>query len=203
MDHGGHVTHYAHSNLVRGTTTWRNPDGTIPLEKVRDFNTLQEHNELIVKNINDLVGQDDVLIHLGDWSFGGFEKIELFRKRIICQEVHIIMGNHDQHIIANTNGYQSLFESVSTYNEMEIGKTKIILMHYPISSWNGMHKGSIHLHGHVHTRPGNTIYGRRMDIGLDGHPNFSPYPLLECVDLLKDREVEYELRDLDHHKRKK
>jgi hypothetical protein len=30
-----------------------------------------------------MVGQDDVLFHLGDWSFGGFESIEQFRNQIV------------------------------------------------------------------------------------------------------------------------
>jgi len=30
-------------------------------------------NDTLVNNINEMVGENDVLIHLGDWSFGGFE----------------------------------------------------------------------------------------------------------------------------------
>jgi calcineurin-like phosphoesterase family protein len=52
------------------------PDGSIPQSQTRDFDSLDKMNTAIVNNINELVGQDDVLIHLGDWSFGGFEQIE-------------------------------------------------------------------------------------------------------------------------------
>ena len=62
-------THYGHKNIVRGVTSW--PEGN----QCRDFKTLEEHNEKLVESINSVVGQDDILYHLGDWSFGGVENI--------------------------------------------------------------------------------------------------------------------------------
>ena len=71
-------THYSHKNICRGVTNWRMPDGSIPESQTRPYDTIERMNSAIVNNINSCVGQDDVLIHLGDWSFGGFEKIEEF-----------------------------------------------------------------------------------------------------------------------------
>ena len=87
-------THYGHTNICRGVTNWRLPNGDIPVNQTRDFLTIDKMNATIVNNINGIVGQDDILIHLGDWSFGGFENIEEFRNRIICQNIHLILGNH-------------------------------------------------------------------------------------------------------------
>lgn len=57
--------------------------------------------EALIANINKVVGQDDTLWHLGDWSFGGIESIWKFRSRIICKNIHLVYGNHDEHIEAN------------------------------------------------------------------------------------------------------
>jgi calcineurin-like phosphoesterase family protein len=94
-------THYSHKNICRGTTNWRLPDGSKPEEQTRPFETIDKMNAAIVNNINSVVGQDDVLIHLGDWSFGGFENIEEFYHRLICKNIHLILGNHDHHIDRN------------------------------------------------------------------------------------------------------
>ena len=94
-------THYFHTNICRGITNWRTSNGEIPIEQTRDFKTLEEMNDTIDNNINEVVGQEDVLIHLGDWSFGGFENIEQFRNRLICKNIHLILGNHDHHIDRN------------------------------------------------------------------------------------------------------
>lgn len=90
-------THYNHKNLCKGVTDW---DNTRP-GKVRDFNTLYEMNSKILSSINSSVGEDDILFHFGDWSFGGVEQIWEFRKQIICKNIYLFFGNHDHHIIDN------------------------------------------------------------------------------------------------------
>ena len=193
-------THFSHRNIVRGVTNWRLPNGEIPVEQTRDFSTIEKMNTAIVNNINSVVGQDDILIHLGDWSFGGFEQIREFWDRLICKNIHLILGNHDHHIDRNRDGSQGLFQSVSHYNTLQIGDFKFQLMHYPISSWDGLNKGVMHLHGHCHL-PTNKRFGvgKRMDVGMDGHPEFRPYNLIrEVVPLLKNRPIKSEMGD-DHH----
>jgi len=193
-------THFSHKNICRGVTNWRLPNGDIPVEQTRDFATIEKMNTAIVNNINEVVGQDDILIHLGDWSFGGFEQIREFWDRLVCKNIHLILGNHDHHIENNRGGSQGLFKSVSHYNTLQIGMFKFQLMHYPISSWDGLNKGVMHLHGHCHL-PTNKRFGvgQRMDVGMDGHPEFRPYNLVrEVVPLLRDRPVKSEIGD-DHH----
>ena len=194
-------THYSHKNICRGVTAWRTKEGEIPVSQTRDFATIEKMNSTIVNNINEVVGQDDMLIHLGDWSFGGFEQIREFWDRIICKNVHLVLGNHDHHIENNRDGSQGLFKSVSHYNTLEIGQFKFRLMHYPISSWDGLGKGVMHLHGHCHL-PNNLKLskGQRMDVGMDGHTEFRPYNVYrEVVPLLRNRPKVSEIGEYDHH----
>ena len=192
-------THFSHKNIVCGVTNWRLPNGEVPVEQTRDFATIEKMNTAIVNNINEVVGQDDILIHLGDWSFGGFEQIREFWDRLVCKNIHLILGNHDHHIENNRDGIQDLFQSISHYNTLEVGGNKFRLMHYPISSWDGLNKGVMHLHGHCHLPTSKRFgVGKRMDVGMDGHPEFRPYHIDECVRLLKDRPIKSEIGD-DHH----
>lgn len=193
-------THYSHKNICRGVTNWRLPNGEIPVEQTRDFDSIEKMNSAIVNNINEVVGQDDVLIHLGDWSFNGFDQIREFYDRLVCKNIHLILGNHDHHVERNRDGSQGLFQSVSHYNTLEFGEQTIRLMHYPISSWDGLGKGHIHLHGHVHSPTHKRFgIGKRMDVGMDGHPEFRPYNLMrEILPLMKSRPILSEM-DSDHH----
>jgi calcineurin-like phosphoesterase family protein len=193
-------THYSHKNICRGVTAWRTQEGEIPVSQTRDFSTIEKMNATIVNNINEVVGQDDILIHLGDWSFGGYDQIREFWDRLICKNIHLVLGNHDHHIENNRDGAQGLFKSVSHYNTLELGQFKFRLMHYPISSWDGLNKGVMHLHGHCHL-PTHMRFGRgqRMDVGMDGHPEFRPYNVYrEVVPLLRHREQLSEM-PADHH----
>jgi calcineurin-like phosphoesterase family protein len=192
--------HYNHKNICRGTTNWRTVEGEIPIEQTRDFTTLEKMNEAILKGINENVGQDDILICLGDWSFGGFEYIEEFRNRIVCKNVHLVLGNHDHHIERNRGDIQNIFTSVSHYETLIIDKRTFRLLHYPMQSWNGMNNGDIHLHGHVHLPPNRKFgQGKKMDVGMDGHPEFRPYNIMrEIVPIMEKRDVMSDMPN-DHH----
>ncbi len=193
-------THYSHTNICRGITNWRLPNGDVPEKQTRPFETLDKMNASIVNNINEVVGQDDVLIHFGDWSFGGFEKIEEFRNRLIVQEIHLIFGNHDHFQVNNKDNIQSLFASTQWFLQLNYLGETIECMHFPIASWNGLNKGRIHLHGHVHL-PNHKKYGngRRMDVGVDGNPDFAPYDLRKVINDMKKRPIGSELGVEDHH----
>lgn len=193
-------THYGHKNICRGVTNWRLPDGTIPISQTRDFKSIEQMNDTIVNNINEVVKQEDILIHLGDWSFGGFENIRKFYDRIICKNIHLILGNHDHHILNNRENVQELFLTVSQYETLVIGKQEFRLMHYPISSWDGLNKGVMHLHGHCHL-PTELRFGKgkRVDVGIDGHPSFKPYHVLrDVVPMLEKRPIMSDM-GFDHH----
>ena len=159
----GYVAHYGHKNICKGITEWDDADISC-----RDFQTIEEMNDAIVNSINKYVMEDDVLYHLGDWSFGGIENIWNFRKRIKCKNVHLILGNHDDHIKKNKilpnckwgHHYESiedwspsedepvmedtpvrtkdLFTSVQKYLEIEIDKKIVVLCHFAFEEWYEM-----------------------------------------------------------------
>ena len=191
-------THYGHKNLVRGVTNWRTQDGEIPIESTRDFETIDMMNQQLVDNINTLVGQDDTLIMLGDVSFGGFENIEIFLDRLVCQNIHLILGNHDMHIQNNRGNIQSRFLSVQHYLEVNINDRNFVLCHYPLQSWHGLNKGVIQLHGHVHLSPDKKFgNGKKMDVGVDGN-DLKPYSIDEIIKIMDKRTIFSDM-DGDHH----
>ena len=190
-------THYAHKNIVRGTSSWSEDVSSHTGQNTRNFDTLEEHNAAIVKGINDIVGPDDVLWHLGDWSFGGFNNIKKFRDQINCRNIHLILGNHDHHIENNKENIRDLFSSVQYYKELSLHGHKVVLLHYGMRVWNKSHKGAIHLFGHSH----NTLppHGKSMDVGVDcafeKFGVYRPFSWMEIQSIMSKRESEI----VDHH----
>ena len=184
---------------------------TIPTYVTRDFDSLEKMNEELVYWINRRVAQDDILIHLGDWSFGGFESIKTFRDRIICQNIHLVLGNHDHHIERNKDNIQSIFSSVNNYLDLDVswwiaGKKKeharFICMHYPIASWNGMNDGAVHLHGHVHLpKHLRMAAGKAMDVGVDGN-DLEPIEMDDILIKMVTRPVAKLSLPKDHHEKR-
>lgn len=191
-------SHFAHKNIVRGTTAWRNKDGTIPTGSTRDFDTIEEMNETIIKNFNDKVKENDLLFHLGDVAFGGYQNIEVFLDRLICKNVCLIYGNHDQNIKKNVWGIKDRFMGTYDYREINLNDNNFVLCHYPLSSWHGLNKGVIHLHGHVHLPPHKKLgRGKMIDCGVDGN-NLTPYHIDEIIEIMKSQPIFSEIEN-DHH----
>jgi calcineurin-like phosphoesterase family protein len=69
----------------------------------------------------------------------------------------------------------------------------LILMHFPILSWEGMHHGSWHLHGHCHGSLPPTSQ-KRLDVGVDTH-NLYPYSYMEVKDIMQSKKFS----PVDHH----
>jgi len=199
-------THYNHTNICRGISNWEMGRGT------RDYQTLSQMNMDIQNNINHLVGENDVLIHLGDWSFGGFESITEFRNKINCKNIHLFLGNHDHHILKNKDNVQDLFASVNEQRMVTIVipselkgakaiKHRFVMSHYPLASWQDMGQGVMHIHGHIHTPHQFKVGpGKMMDVGIDGNPDLQPYTIQQVLKLIKHRPIQSLLpHEFDHH----
>ena len=208
--------HYNHKNIVRGISEWKDRS------QCRNFNSLVEHNEALILGINNFVQEEDILYVLGDFCFGSIDSIWEFRKRLYCKTIHLILGNHDEHIEANRQialpkeeharfyaldlfmddmvgsslytTTRMLFESVSHYKEITIDKQKICMSHYSMRIWNKANKGAIMLYGHSHGSLPEETNRRSMDVGVDTN-HLKPYLLKDIIEKLNKRPI----INVDHH----
>jgi calcineurin-like phosphoesterase family protein len=204
-------THYGHSNIASPhTSKWKGG--------YRDYKSLEEMNQDLVKNINKVVKPEDTLWHLGDWSFGGIENIWKFRKQILCDNIHLILGNHDHHIEENkelnipeedreycfhrfggfaTIPAKQLFKSVQHYKELSLNGRIFVLSHYAHRVWHGSHKGWIHLYAHSHDSL--PPYGKSKDVGVDTAIRETglarPFATGEIINFMENQPMEFP----DHH----
>jgi calcineurin-like phosphoesterase family protein len=177
-------THFGHKNIVMGVTNW--PE-EVRERSCRKFETIEEMDEVLLERINESVKPGDTLYHLGDWSFGEFENVLAYRKRIRCRNVHLILGNHDHHIERNRAGIRGAFSSVTPYLEISYDKEHIIMCHYPFKTWNRGHHGSWMLHGHCHGNlPPDEHNRKTLDVGIDTW-DYRPYSFDEMKELMKER----------------
>jgi len=201
-------SHYNHKNIVRGVSGWDNKD------RCRDFDTLEEHNQVLVDNINKTVGENDILYHAGDWSFGGIQSIYEFRQQIKCKTIHFIIGNHDHHIKMNRvlkieEGFmntKNLFTTVDKLLDKTVNGQNMVMCHYPLRSWLNGSKGSWMLFGHTHGSlpeysavkgypKKNAEIFKTMDVGIDTHKEFRPYHFDEIAEIMHNRSD----LNVDHH----
>jgi calcineurin-like phosphoesterase family protein len=183
--------HFGHANVVRGTSKWTDKNGT------RDFNTIEEHDSHIIDNINQMVGPKDLLLCFGDWSFGGKENAEKYRKRIICENIGLILGNHDHHIRKNKVNHEHLFVFIEELIYLCSNHFNFVGCHYPIAEWHSMGRGVAMLHGHSHG--GYQAPGKILDIGVDEafkrFGQYRPFTQEEVEEIINSKEI----HNIGHH----
>lgn len=108
----------------------------------RPFKTVQEMNDVMVANWNSVVGEDDIVYHLGDFAVkpSGYEYAKKLNGKI-----HLILGNYDIDNIKNFN--HQLFESISSFQTVDIQGTTYYLTHMPVDANPGMFSLVGHIHG--------------------------------------------------------
>ena len=167
----------------------------------RPFKDVDEMNRTLIQNINARVSSRDTLWILGDVSYKitRDEAIALISK-INCKDLHLVRGNHDK----NWEG-MDIFTEICDYKEIkaENGR-RICLMHYPLASWNGMHREAMHLHGHCHFGPdyNRTMFlqgFQRYDVGVDAN-DYYPVTLEDIFAKRKEGVSEDFFFQASHHK---
>lgn len=190
--------HFNHKNIIRKLSSWG------PGSTMRDFDSILQMNQTIIDNINKKVGSDDTLICLGDWTFGSPTNMVSTRNQINCKNIELILGNHDgQHgkefdpYVGTNFRASSLFSFYGRYMEFSHKQGDdsyyFVCFHYPITSWNHMGSGAIHLHGHCHSPRNNRFFngGKSMDVGLDGN-NMEVYSMDDIIKIMKERPIKRE-----------
>lgn len=125
-------THFNHENIIKYCN--------------RPFKDSKSMNEKIIANWNAIVGDDDIVYHLGDVGLGNRDEL----KTIIPQlkgHKFLIKGNHDTR---NNQFYREL-GFVEVYDHPIIIKDFIVLSHEPMPFvMNQMYHN---VYGHVHDSP--------------------------------------------------
>lgn len=131
-------THFGHSNIIRHDTN----------NGCRSFSSIEEHDDLIISNINKTVTPQDNLYFVGDVSWYNPEKTAELIEKINCKNRFLIRGNHDRW--AKDSKCKKLFQGIYDIKQIEDNGRQVILSHYPQMMWNGQHRGTIHVFAHVH-----------------------------------------------------
>lgn len=121
--------HFFHGNIIKYCN--------------RPFDSYQEMNEVMIKKWNEVVGKNDIVIHLGDFAFRN--KASLIRPRL-NGIIILIRGNHDLNL-KNEDGF------IIVEGTLSIGD--FILSHRPLLKGE-IPVGKTNVFGHIHHQPAYT-----------------------------------------------
>jgi calcineurin-like phosphoesterase family protein len=95
----------------------------------------------------------------------------------------LVEGNHDKKLLKDFQ-FRAEFGEVHPYLDINYNGTKVVMFHYPISEWDQMHRGAVHLHGHLHGGKSGMEKYRCMDVGMDTNycrPYTLEYTVKKCL----------------------
>lgn len=133
--------------------------------KTRNFKNTNSMNEALITEWNTKVKPEDYIIHLGDFCFKGVEVTSSFLQRLNGKKI-MIHGNHDKSLRNGIADGKFGIVWKGDYLEIQIDKQKVVLCHYPLTTWNNAGRGSLQLFGHCHGSLPEPK-GRQMDVGYD------------------------------------
>ena len=134
----------------------------------RPFENAEEMNNTLIRNFNECVKKNDTVYILGDIAHRTpVAEVNKLLSKLNGKKI-LIKGNHDK-------AYDSgLFEGIYDFLEIAYNGINISLMHYPMMDWPKSRHGSLHLHGHIHSRGDYNLQQReegilRYDVGVDAN----------------------------------
>ena len=173
--------HYSHKNIVKKLSNWDN------LNTCRDFDSIEDMDNTIIKNLNDKIGMQDYLFILGDLSFS-VSGVQEFVKRLNCKNLYLLYGNHDKPIRTNKH-LQGHFRGISDVGMVIVDNQRIFMSHYAHRVWPHSHQlNTYHLYGHSHGNLPELDNQYSMDVGIDTN-DFKPYSFDDIVEHMNQKKV--------------
>lgn len=167
-------------------------DHKLMLKLGRPFSSIQEMNDVIIKNVIDVLKPGDIFYFLGDLSWSYYQAELFFSQLPKNVQFHWILGNHDK----QPSKYKQFVTSTSNMKEIKIQENSVTLCHYPMTTWNKSHFNSWMLHGHHHISKDNKIdnylQGKMLNVNVEFH-DYKPLSEFDIIDIMKDKEDNFDL----------
>ena len=170
-------THFGHTNILKYCN--------------RPFKSVDEMDEALIRNWNVKVKPEDIVYHLGDFSFGPAKK---YADRL-NGTINFIRGNHDKPLEVYLREEKKLYSHIKDVAAIFVDKQQFFLSHYAHRVWPKSHRGTWHLYGHSHGTLPDDPNSLSFDCGVDCH-NYEPISFEEVAKIMAKKTF----KSKDHHK---
>lgn len=136
----------------------------------RPFATVAAMDAAMMDRLTTRVGPGDDLWVIGDFAMPDLAE-RIFES--VPGRKHLVRGNHDP-VEVQRLGWASVHDLV----EVQDGKERFVLCHYPLMTWSGVRDGAMNLFGHVHTNWQGA--DNQVNVGVDCF-DFAPVSRCEIL----------------------
>lgn len=169
----------------------------------RPFATVEEMDRVLIDNWNKVVGKDDTIYNLADFTLGNFAVARRYFAQLNGKIQ--VLANHWHHDkrwlpkkyfgpimleypMATDIAHVNILPPMVVLEIEGMGNEgralAVTLCHYPLAGWDRKHYGAWHLYGHTH-KP-DTSGEFRLNIGVDCM-NYHPISLGDVLTLMHEK----------------
>jgi calcineurin-like phosphoesterase family protein len=168
--------HFGHKNIMK----------FCPVTRARFRDDVSYMNNEMVNEWNARVQTEDTVYILGDVAFMSGSDAGRMINRLNGTKI-LIEGNHDRKTLQDAT-FRSAFAEVHKYLDITYNGHKIVMFHYPIAEWDQMHRGALHLYGHLHGGTSGLEKYRAFDVGMDSTGEIC-VSMEYVINRIKDNEI--------------
>jgi calcineurin-like phosphoesterase family protein len=161
----------------------------------RGYDCPRRMTDDMIDIINSTVGENGILLHLGDFCLNSTQDdVKYIMSKLRIKALWLLWGNHNNPI---QRSYGGTVQQVCAWNSnmfirylghyftFRHGSKGFVCFHFPISIWDGMSHGTMHLCGHSHghhqiSRPEDKTY-KILDCGWDIHNKPLSFKEVEAI----------------------
>lgn len=154
------------------------------IRAMRGFASVQEMDELLIKNWNKRVTDADDIYIVGDLMYRNARPPAEYLSCLNGRK-HLVIGNHDRAWMRMVN-LSEWFVEVGHILEGERKGTYFTACHYPLMDWYRRRHGAHQIYGHIHNNTRDPYYNylqtvpRAYNAGVDVN-GFKPVTLSELI----------------------
>jgi len=148
-------------------------------ESIDVYGRPEDYNDRLVDNWNSVVGDDDIVIHLGDLVISDFSHFEELSKRLKGRKF-LVKGNRDNQ---PDQWYENLGFTLLHPFELRYGNYRVSFSHRPHLQ---MHKHEICVHGHIHSAGVVGINERHINVCVEVR-DYTPQPIEKLLTAVTKR----------------
>lgn len=199
-----------HVHLEKGARCWFTSDQHFNHANVMNFcnrpwNDVRDMNKALTDNWNEVVGEKDVIFVLGDFYWHkDYVAIKKKIDELNGAAIFFLPGNHDDPGVlekVKCKRLKMISDTAMIFisgidEDKPTREYEIMVSHFPLATWPHFRRGTINLHGHIHSgprsrsdvdRPGFDLVLKKdltYDVGVDNN-NYYPIEIRDILTKLK------------------
>lgn len=169
--------------FLTADTFFSRPDALNLGNRLEHFVSIDQMDEALIDNWNEVVSNEDIVYHLGNFCWDPVSAEKILRK--LNGKIKFILGRYDKSLTEVIDDFR-LTHVIVDKDILVDSRANTVMSHWPLLHWPNEERGYIHFHGNgIGRLPMNFEENYRVNCSIDNW-NYYPVEYAAIKDIIKD-----------------